>query len=288
VPVLLVIALAVVLTAWRALAAEDRPTRLSSKASLGVMVEPTPPNTQHAGVIIREVLPNSPAAKAGMKAGDIVDKIDNQEVKDFETLANSLAQRKPGDKVTIEVLRDGEERNVSVTLGERTIRTATTDEDSRQQRANAFLGIQMQELTPEARSRLGVTAEHRAIVSEVMPNTPAEKAGLKPGDVVMSVDGQNIEDPRQLREAVQKAGPGKEIRLRILRGKETKEVKARLEEAPGDVFQTPFGMRRDLAPIVPEMRAPLAQELHRLEQRVERLQKRVQELERKLDKQPPK
>jgi hypothetical protein len=64
------------------------------------------------------------------------------------------------------------------------------------------------------------------------------------------VDGQNIDDPQQLREAVQKVGPGKEIGL-----KDTKEVKARLEEAPGDVFQ-PFGRRREPAPIVPEMRAP--------------------------------
>jgi serine protease Do len=236
--------------------------------------------------MIREVLPNSPAAKAGLKAGDVIERIENKDVKDFETLANLVGQHKAGDKVTVEVRRGGQERNVSVTLGERTIRTATTDEDSQQRRGNAFLGVQMQELTPEARIRLGVTAEHGAIISEVVPGTPAAQAGLKPGDVVMSVDGQKIDDPQQLREAVQKAGPGKEITLKILRGKDTKEVKARPEEAPGDVFQPPFGMRRELAPDLPEMRAPLAQELRRLEQQVERLQKRVQELERKLDKQP--
>jgi serine protease Do len=179
---LLVLALAMVLTAWRAPAAEDRPAKHSSKASLGVLVEPTAPNAQHAGIIVREVLPNSPAAKAGLKAGDVIEKIDNQDVKDFETLANFVAQHKPGDKVALEVRRGGQEKNVSVTLGERTIRTATTDENSQQQRGNAFLGVQMQELTPEARSRLGVTAEHGAIISEVVPGTAAAQAGLKPGD----------------------------------------------------------------------------------------------------------
>lgn len=53
-----------------------------------------------------------------------------------------------------------------------------------------------------------------AIISAVVPGTPAAKAGLKPGDVVMSVDGQNIDDPQQLPEAVQKVGPGKEIGLK--------------------------------------------------------------------------
>jgi hypothetical protein len=135
---------------------------------------------------------------------------------------------------------------------------------------------------PEDRTRLGVTAEHGAIISAVVPGTPAAKASLKPGDVVMSCRWPEHRRSPATARGRAKGRPGQGNRAEG----HQKKVKARLEEAPGDVFQ-PFGRRREPAPIVPEMRAPWPRSCARLEHQVERLQKRVQELERKLDKQPP-
>ena len=121
-----------------------------------------------------------------------------------------------------------------------------------------------------------------AIISAVVPGTPAAKASLKPGDVVMSCRWPEHRRSPATARGRAKGRPGQGNRAEG----HQKKVKARLEEAPGDVFQ-PFGRRREPAPIVPEMRAPWPRSCARLEHQVERLQKRVQELERKLDKQPP-
>src|SRR5205814_1197708 len=68
--------------------------------------------------------------------------------------------------------------------------------------------------------------------TEVMPGTPAAKAGLQRGDVITAVAGQAVSDPRALREAIHRAEAGKEISLTVQRGREKKEIKARLEELP--------------------------------------------------------
>ena len=275
------------MSAWWVRAADDPPEKHSSRASLGIMVEPTPPDAQHPGVIVREAPANSPAAKAGMKSGDVIVKIGDKQVKDFDALANSLAQHKPGDKVTFQVMRDGQEKTLTATLGESAIRSASRDDVFSREKRRAFLGIQMTEMTPEARNRFGVTADQGVLVTEVVPGTPAEHAGLRPGDVITSIDGKNITQARQLRDAIQNAGAGKEVTLKVARARETREVKAKLEETPADVFfREPQAIPRE--PGARPMQPPIFEELRRLEQQVDRLQKRVQELERKLEKQPSK
>ena len=126
--VLTVLIFSLFLTAWYTRAADDPPAKHASKASLGVFVEPTPPNAEHPGVIIQQAPPDSPAAKGGMKAGDIIVKAGDRDVKDFDALANALANHKPGDKVAFHVLRDGQDKSLTVTLGESAIRTAARDD----------------------------------------------------------------------------------------------------------------------------------------------------------------
>ena len=260
----------------------------AGRASLGVIVKPTPQNAEHPGVIIREAPANSPAARAGMKTGDVIVKVGDRDVKDFDTLVNILAQHKPGDKLTFHVMRDGQEKTLTATLGKRTERTTAAPQPSPRERRSAFLGIQMQDMTPAAKNRFNVTVNQGALVTEVIPGTPAEKAGLKEGDVITSVDDKQITNPQQLREAIREAGPAKEVTIKVVRGKDAKELKATLEETPADVFfRQPFDMPPDLAPRG-AMRPPMLDELHRLEQQVERLERRVRELEQKLGKQPSK
>src|SRR5438128_12403268 len=85
--------------------AQDRETpNRSRKAFLGIAAEATPQGAQHEGATVRDVAPNGPAAKAGLKRGDIITKVDDKDIHNFEDLLNALSQHRPGQKVNIEVM----------------------------------------------------------------------------------------------------------------------------------------------------------------------------------------
>src|SRR5262245_18153891 len=93
-----------------------------SRPYLGVLVGPA--EEGKPGLLVREVTANSPAAKAGLKPGDQVIKIDDKDVTDMGMFLKSIGDRKPGDKVNFKVVRDGKEQNLEAVLGERPAETA--------------------------------------------------------------------------------------------------------------------------------------------------------------------
>jgi C-terminal processing protease CtpA/Prc len=144
----------------------------------------------------------------------------------------------------------------------------------------AFLGVQTAPLTPEAKSRVGVGVgvDEGVVVTEVLPDTPAARAGLRVDDVITTMDDKAMTDPERLREAIGNAGVGKEVHLKVARGKETKELTAKLEQAPADIGMMPPGGIRPGGFGTP---APLPGMID-LPQRVQELERRVAELERQL------
>jgi S1-C subfamily serine protease len=233
-------------------------------------------------VTVREVVPGGPAAQAGIKAGDTITKVDGQKIKGFESLADMVSRHKPGDKLALSVSDGTKEREVTVTLGTRPGPRPFPDVRAfGQPRGGAMLGVQSQPLTPELRQNLGVKAERGALVSEVMPNTPAAKAGLQEKDVITAIDGKPVTGPQDLREAVQSAGVGKEVSLKIERGNETKTVQARLEQAQAG----PFNFERQVVPAGnPAEILETPNRVRALEQRVQELEKRLREVEQKQSK----
>ena len=231
--------------------------------------------------MVRDVTANSPAAKAGLRRGDIITKVGDREVKDFEDLLNALSQHRPGEKVNIEVMRNGQSKELSVTLGQQQSQRSQFQEGEEERgpgyygrrRQTAFLGIQTEELTPDVRSREGASAQHGVIVTQVLPNTPAEQAGLREGDVITRVNDQDVSSPEELREAIQNAGPGHEVKMDLMRGRRHRELTARLEQGSAE-FGREFG--RDFYGV-----SPLEQnrEIQRLQQRVQQLERRLRRLE---------
>jgi len=144
------------------------------------------------------------------------------------------------------------------------------------ERTGAFLGVQTQPLTPQIKEKLNVTTDAGVVVTEVLPDTPAAKAGLKRDDIIVSFAGKAVSNPKELRDAVHAAGVGKDVSLSIMRGREKKELHVRLEESPVDglsIFPTPFDGK--LAPSILEA----VERASHLERRVQELEKRVRELE---------
>jgi S1-C subfamily serine protease len=257
--------------AWGQVSA-DQPARSQQRVFLGVAVEPSAEDTKHAGVAIRSVLPDSPAAKAGIKEGDVISKVAGAEVKDFDSLLAVLRKHRPGEQLSFHVMRDGQEKDLNVTLGQ--LPTRRAGEEGLNERGGAFLGVQTQPLTAQTKERLNVTAAKGVVIMEVLPDTPAAKAGLKRDDVIVSLAGKTITNPQELRDAVHAAGVGKDVSVTVLRGQEKKDIHVRLEESPVDGLSSGPTFPGNG---VPGLFAP--GRASQLERRVEELEKRVRELE---------
>jgi serine protease Do len=262
----------------------------NNRAFLGAYIEATEENAAQPGAVVRRVTPESPAAKAGLQDGDVITRVDGRQVEDPQTLLNVLARHKPGDKLKFQVERAGKDKSLDVTLGTRPARRpgeGTAARPSPRERPTAFLGVQvvpMEELTPRLKERLGIAGEQGLVVMEVLPDSPAAKAGLRHGDVLTAINGQEMKSPNQFRSAVTRAGAGKEVRLEVLRGKEKKEMDAKLGEAPLDGFGSlPLENFPDVGNVVPgRFVTPNREESRRvqeLQERVQQLEKRVQQLE---------
>jgi S1-C subfamily serine protease len=244
---------------------------------LGILVGPA--EEGGTGVMVREVTAGSPAAKAGLKSGDRVVKLGDEDVTDVERFLRAVAAKKPGDKLTLGVLRDGKEQKLTVTLGERAGREGPAFPELPGLRRPAFLGVQTQALTAELKERLNANTDAGAVITEVVPNSPADRAGLKRDDVITAVDDRPVKTPADLRDAVQKAGPGKEVTLQVVRGKEKRAVKATLREGAFGFFLTPG---EDQFPTVDvESMFDQGRRIRELERRVEELEKRLRALEKK-------
>jgi Do/DeqQ family serine protease len=95
-----------------------------------------------------------------------------------------------------------------------------------------WLGVSIQPLTSELAKSFGVGADEGILVSQVMPGSPAEKAGLKTGDLIIGMDGKPVKDPRQLQRVIAEAEIGKTLEVTILREKEKRTVKIQVGEMP--------------------------------------------------------
>jgi serine protease Do len=232
------------------------------------------------GVMVRDVFPDSPAAKAGVKSGDRIIKIGDQEPKDVEGFLKVIGSHKPGDKVTVTVKRDDREQAITATLGERPEGATARREQvpgPRAAQGPAYLGVVIQPLTDEVRKETNVDAKEGLVVVEVAPNSPAEKAGLKHGDVITKVGDKDVKEPDELSEAIHHGGAGKELSLSIVRGKEKKTLKATPQSGMMGYGGQGFGQFNPQE--TGSMMDP-GRRIRELERKVADLEKRLQEMER--------
>jgi len=104
-----------------------------------------------------------------------------------------------------------------------------------------YLGVSIQNVTPGLAEAFGLKENEGALVSEVMPGTPAEKAGLESGDVVVSLNGHGVEDSRQLKLAIGQLAPGTPVEMKILRDGKPRDVTVRLDELPENPMLASLG-----------------------------------------------
>jgi serine protease Do len=178
---------------------------------LGVGIQPLDEGAADAlglpkdhGELVSRVEPNEGAAKAGIKQGDIITKVNNREVNPDQTLSFIVAGLPVGSRVPIEVLRDGKRQTLVATLGERPSEEKLAsltgpeekgldpeDEKSSAAATRESLGLAVQPLTPEISRQLGITGPVKGLViGAVDPSSDAAAKGLQRGDVIISVNSK--------------------------------------------------------------------------------------------------
>jgi serine protease Do len=142
------------------------------------------------GALISGVDPDAPGSKAGLKTGDVITELDGKPVTDAGQLQMTVGQKRPGDTIHLQVMRDSKPMSIAVTLealgGDKGTEIAGSEH------GKGRWGLSLADLTPEVRNEVQVQPSvHGAVVEDVKPGSPADNAGLQRGDVIMEVNRQS-------------------------------------------------------------------------------------------------
>jgi serine protease Do len=193
-----------------------------TRAYLGATISPvTQPLAKEfnvpdtAGAFIQDVTPDGPAAKAGIKPGDVVRKFNGVNVSESDGLLATVANSSPGTTVPVEILRDGKPVNLDVTLQQRPAGLQYAGTAEKTPAEGPLRGIRVENLTPMIRKQQGISSEvNGVIVVDVDPHSSAAQY-LEPGDVILSVDRQPVDSAADF-DRLAAAATGQAL-LRILR-----------------------------------------------------------------------
>jgi serine protease Do len=166
------------------------------------------------GILISKVMKGSPADEAGLQRGDVLLEANGKPVGDVNEFRNGIAMTPPGTEIHLDVLRDGKERRVEVTIGKQ---EGTEVAGAAPSEKTGSLGLNLQPLTPDLADQLGYQGEKGALVSGVEPGSPAAEAGIERGDLIQEVNRKAVTSVADVREAM-KAGGDKPILLLIRHG----------------------------------------------------------------------
>jgi serine protease Do len=153
---------------------------------------------------VQKVMPSSPAEKAGVHVGDVIMQIDSQKIEAAADVIDYVASQKVGSKVAVNVVRDGKASRLQVTLGELPANPYAAGDPSV---LKDKIGLSLQSLTPEMAGYLGLRRDAKgALVSDVEPDSRAEKAGIRSGDVIVEVDRKSVASAEDAASALQAGG----------------------------------------------------------------------------------
>jgi serine protease Do len=181
--------------------------------------------SQRGGALISEVFKGDPADQAGLRPGDVILEVNGKSIKDTHQLLILIASFHVGDKVTVKISRDGQEKTFQVTVAERKDRPEVAMESSK---GKAPFGMTVQDMTPQVARQLGIPAATKGVtVTDVEEGSPADEVGIQPRDIILQVNKVNIASLKDYQREIAKPVAKNSILLLIKRGKTTYYVALR-------------------------------------------------------------
>ncbi len=281
---------------------------------LGVNIEPiSGPDKEEFqvkfGILVTGLIKGEAAEKAGIKKYDVIQFLNDEKMRRPEDLSETIRNLEPGSKAVIKLVRDGKEMSLTATLG----KISEEPKFLWQKKGDfpkgefprgpfpqghmpdgpfifnsgggAFLGVRLQALSADLANYFGVKADGGALVLNVEKDSPAQKAGLKDGDVIVQLDGKNIQNPEDVIKAIEKKEKGDKVDIQIIRHNKKESIKAELEKRKNieriRIIKRGDGEDEDVMIDIPEFNS---EKLHQQTQHLRNMEEKIRvQLEKKRD-----
>jgi serine protease Do len=193
---------------------------------LGISMNDVTPENAHffnlqdaSGAIVAQVTPDSPASSGGVATGDVITELNGNKIDNGSALQVAVSEMRPGTNIALGVIRNGKPVTLNLTVGQfhGNSEVASNDaSDGPEGGKTGKLGLAVSNMTPEARQQINAPEQIKGVVVEnVRPASPADDAGIQPGDVILEVNRKPAESASQFASEVHQNQDGKEILLLV-------------------------------------------------------------------------
>jgi len=192
-----------------------------------------------SGLEVITVYKDSPAEKAGLEEEDILLKINGESLDDIGEMMDIISETKVDDKIKITYLRHGKEQESQAIMSnkKKNVFVWKAKHNQREHFVSdekpAWLGVSTENLTEQLRQYFNVPEHQGVLIKEVHKDSPAEKSGLKAGDIIIQAGKSEIEDSRDLKRAIDRYDAGEEVEVKVIRDKVEQVINVTLEEGKG-------------------------------------------------------
>jgi serine protease Do len=181
---------------------------------LGIAMNDVTPENAHffdlqdaTGAIVAQVTPDSPASRGGLERGDVIRELNGQKIVNGSALQVAVTEMRPGTKIAMGVMRNGKPMTLNLTVGQYHPNGETAENGDNNGPQSGRIGVAVSNLTPSSRDQYNIPDQvHGVVVDQVRQGSPADDAGLQPGDVIQEINRKPVTSADQFANAVHANG----------------------------------------------------------------------------------
>ena len=162
------------------------------------------PEGVKGGGLVSRLMPGGPAAKAGLETGDVITEVNGHTIKSHSEVTTAIGLMKPGTKVSLTVYRDGKKKSLQVLISQHPEDQSEDAENTEEESASnskQLFGMAIAPWSKALQDRYNLESKSGVIITQTAPDSPADRAGLRAGDLILKVDGRKVDRVETLRKA---------------------------------------------------------------------------------------